>query len=187
MNIIGITGTLGAGKGTVVDYLVREKGYKHFSVRGYLVEIIQARDIAVNRDHMVEVANELRANHSPSFIVDELYIRANNAGSDSIIESIRTPGEIQSLRAKGQFTLIAVDAEQETRYRRISIRNSETDQITFERFQQDEMREMTAVDPNKQNLKKCIEEADFVIRNDKLIEDLYKQVDMVLEKLTNSQ
>lgn len=185
MIIIGITGTLGAGKGTVVDYLVRERGYKHFSVRGYLVEIIRARDIAVNRDHMVEVANELRANHSPSFIVDELYIRANNAGSDSIIESIRTPGEIQSLRAKGQFILIAVDAEQEIRYRRISIRNSETDQITFERFQQDEMREMTAVDPNKQNLQKCIREADYLVNNDKTFMDLYTQIDQILTQLAN--
>ena len=27
MIIIGITGTLGAGKGTIVDYLVKEKGF----------------------------------------------------------------------------------------------------------------------------------------------------------------
>ncbi len=32
MIIIGITGTLGAGKGTIVDYLVKEKGLKNVSV-----------------------------------------------------------------------------------------------------------------------------------------------------------
>ena len=29
MQIIGITGTLGAGKGTIVDYLENQKGYNH--------------------------------------------------------------------------------------------------------------------------------------------------------------
>ena len=33
MIIIGITGTLGAGKGTIVDYLVKQKGFVHYSVR----------------------------------------------------------------------------------------------------------------------------------------------------------
>ena len=38
MNIIGITGTLGAGKGTIVDYLVQKKGYVHYSVRSFIAE-----------------------------------------------------------------------------------------------------------------------------------------------------
>lgn len=40
MQIIGITGTLGAGKGTVVDYLVKNKGFNHFSVGDYLIDEI---------------------------------------------------------------------------------------------------------------------------------------------------
>ena len=43
MNIIGITGTIGAGKGTIVDYLVKEKGYVHYSVREFLAEEVDAR------------------------------------------------------------------------------------------------------------------------------------------------
>ena len=31
MLIIGITGTLGAGKGTIVEYL-REKGFRHLTI-----------------------------------------------------------------------------------------------------------------------------------------------------------
>jgi len=37
MLIIGITGTLGAGKGTIVEYLVKNKNFKHYSVSGYLI------------------------------------------------------------------------------------------------------------------------------------------------------
>ena len=45
MNIIGITGTIGAGKGTIVDYLVKEKGYVHYSVRAFIAEEIQRRGL----------------------------------------------------------------------------------------------------------------------------------------------
>ena len=73
MVVIGITGTLGAGKGTIVDYLKEKKGFLHFSARGFIVEEIKRRNMEVNRDTMTSVANDLRANNSPSFIIDELY------------------------------------------------------------------------------------------------------------------
>ena len=43
MHVVGLTGTLGAGKGVVVDYLVQECGYAHYSVRGLLASIISER------------------------------------------------------------------------------------------------------------------------------------------------
>ena len=89
MKIIGITGTLGAGKGTIVDYLVDKMGYIHFSVRAYLIEEIKKRGLVVNRDSMTNVANELREKHSPSFIIEELYKKATELGRNSIIESRR--------------------------------------------------------------------------------------------------
>ena len=32
MIIIGITGTLGAGKGTIVEYLIKNKNFFHFNI-----------------------------------------------------------------------------------------------------------------------------------------------------------
>lgn len=180
MKIIGITGTLGAGKGTVVDYLLHQKGFKHFSVRQYLIEEIEARGLAVNRDSMTEVANELRATHSPYYIVGELYRRAAALGGDAVIESIRTPGEIDFLKSQGSFTLIAVDADASLRYERISLRKSATDQIDFETFVANEQREMTTTDPNKQNLRECMKRADVCLRNDGSIADLVKQLEAKL-------
>ena len=73
MIIIGITGTLGAGKGIIVDYLVKEKGFTHYSVRAYITEEIQRRGMEVNRDTLTQVGNDLRAAHSPSYITDQLF------------------------------------------------------------------------------------------------------------------
>ena len=55
--IIGITGSFGAGKGTVVEYLI-DKGYKHFSAREFLTEEILRRGMSVDRDSMIAVAND---------------------------------------------------------------------------------------------------------------------------------
>lgn len=184
MVIIGITGTLGAGKGTIVDYLVKKKGFRHFSVRSYLLDVIRKRKLSENRDSMVLVANELRENNSPSFIVDELFKQALRTGDNAIIESIRTPGEIESLRNKGDFYLFAVDADPRIRYERIILRKSETDRINYETFLENEAREMTSDDPNKQNLKRCIEMADFQFDNNGNVEDLFHSVDQTIEQIT---
>lgn len=182
MKIIGITGTLGAGKGTIVDYLLDHYGYKHYSVRGYLTEKAKRRGLEINRDTFVVVANDLRANHSPSYIVDELYKQAEAAGGNAIIESVRTPGEVESLRKNEHFLLFAVDADPKIRYERIVNRNSETDHVSFETFLENEQREMSSTDPNHQNVGKCMQMADFVFQNNGNFDDLYRQVEEILGK-----
>jgi len=184
MLIIGITGTLGAGKGTVVEYLVEKKGFDHYSVREFLLKEIRLRGLPENRDSMVAVANELRSKHGPSYITDQLYSEAAGKGNNCIIESIRTPGEINSLRGKGRFFLIAVDADPRLRYGRIVRRSSETDRISFATFSENESREMSTNDPNKQNLRECIRQADFILMNDAGREDLFIGVERVLQQVT---
>lgn len=181
--IIGITGTIGAGKGTIVEYLLEKKQFRHFSVRGYITEEIKRRGMPVNRDSMVVVANDLRAKNSPSYIVDRLFEKADKTNTNSVIESIRTPGEVISLRKQPNFWLFAVDCDPRIRYERIVARASETDKVDFETFLENERREMTADDPNKQNLKMCIEMADFVFDNSSSVEKLFMEVEQVLGEI----
>lgn len=181
--IIGITGTLGAGKNTIVEYF-KEKGFGHYSVRDFLIAEMKKRDKTVSRDNMRELANQLRAEHSPSYIAEELYKRASQERKNCILESIRTPGEAEALKKKDKFFLIAVDADRKVRYQRIIKRNSETDRISYEEFVEDEEREMTTDDPNKQNLSKCMAMADFQIDNSGTFAELYGQLDGLINKIS---
>ncbi|MBN1340907.1 MAG: AAA family ATPase [Bacteroidales bacterium] len=183
MLVIGITGTLGSGKGTVVKYLMKQKGFTHFSVRDFLLEEIAQRGMTPDRDSMVIVANALRKANSPSYITDKLYEMAIQTGNNCVIESIRTPGEVVSLRSKALFCLLAVDADEALRYQRILLRDSETDHISFATFLENEKREMTADDPNKQNLRACIQMADFSIINNGTVKELEKKTENILYQI----
>ncbi len=183
MIIIGITGTIGAGKGTIVDYIVNKKGFSHYSVRAFITEEINKLGLPVNRDSMVSVANDLRAKHSPSYIAEQLFEQAGKSGNNCVIESLRSPGEVEALKNKGNFFLFAVDAPAKIRYKRILQRQSETDNISFETFLENEKREMQSSDPNKQNISKCIEMADYFFENDENIEDLQEKIDTVINNI----
>lgn len=186
MIIIGITGTIGAGKGTIVDYLLQKYHFRHYSVRNFLIEEATRRGMPLNRDTYVVVANDLREKNSPSFIIDELYNMAEQHGENAIIESIRTPGEIESLRKKKNFVLLAVDADPKIRYERIASRASETDHISFETFLENEQREMTSTNPNKQNLGVCIQKSDFQINNDNDLLKLYENIENIVTQITKN-
>ena len=153
--IVGITGTLAAGKGNLVEAL-KERGFEHHSVRKFL----QDRG-AIDRPSMADLANELRAKNGPSYIVEQLFEQAQQSGGNSVIESVRNPTEVKALREKGDFYLIAIDAPLYARHRRALARASSTDNVSFAQFQADEEREMDSDDPNKQNIKACIEMADY--------------------------
>lgn len=176
--IVGITGTLGAGKGTVVEYL-KTKGFKHFSVRDFLIEEIQRRGLPVNRDTMTAVANDLRAKHGSGYISQQLVGRALSDGSNIVIESVRSIGEGEYLKSHGA-RLWAVDADRKLRYERAVLRGSETDKVSYEKFIEDEEREFANTDPSKQNLSGVIRMADTVFQNNGTKEELFAQVEEAL-------
>lgn len=182
MVILGITGTLGAGKGTIVEYL-KKKDFEHYSVRDFLTNEIKKRKLQINRDNMVSVANDLRHNFGSSYIVEKLYEKALQKEKNAIIESIRNVGEVKALKNKNKkFFLVAIDADTQKRYQRIKKRGSNTDNVSFEKFVEQEKREMQTSDPTKQNLSACIELADIKIYNNSSFVDLENKIE---EKIIN--
>jgi dephospho-CoA kinase len=183
MRIIGITGTMGAGKGTVVEYLMQKHGFKHYSARSLLNEIIEERGLAPGRDSMREIANAMRAEKGPAALIEALYEKALAVGGDSVIESVRTEGEVVALRKSGKpFVLLAVDADQRTRYDRAFGRASETDSVSFEKFAEQEAAEMHSTEPHEQNLSRCMELADVRLSNDGTQDSFHAALEEFLQR-----
>jgi len=179
MVIVGITGTLGAGKGTVAEILVHKKGFSHFSVRDYLTTEIAKRGMPLSRDSMVTVANDLRKNNNASFIIEQLVLQAKSSGKSAVIESVRAVAEAEKLKEMGAL-LLSVDANQKTRYERVLKRGSATDAVTFEKFVEEEEREMNSDDPTKQNIRGVMRMVDIQIINEGTITELEESIEDIL-------
>lgn len=177
--IIGITGTNGAGKGTVVEYL-KQRGFKHLSVGDFLLEEIykEKPKEQVTRLDQIEMGNRLRTLYGPDYIAQTLLARALMDRGDFVIESIRNTKEVEFLKNSGKAVIWAVDAEISLRYERITkYRKEFKDKTSFEEFAAQEKIEFSNPEPHKQNLNKCIEMANQVLLNNGTKQELYNQID----------
>lgn len=176
--ILGITGTNGSGKGVVVDYLVKEKGFAHYSVRDFITKELVRRNLPVDRTHMRLIGNEMRA--SGESIIPKLYEQAlTDSTENTVIESVRNVKEAEFLKSKGA-KLLAVDADQKMRFERVQKRRSATDKVDFLTFVEHEEREMHPVGPHDMNVRGVMALADATLLNEGTLLELHKKVDAFL-------
>lgn len=181
--IIGITGTDGAGKGTVVDYLVANHGYTHYSSRDFILEEINRLNLPTDRSQLRITANNLREQFGNEVVVRKAFEKATQENKIKVvIESLRTLAEVEYLKVNGGI-LLAVDAEPEVRYARVQGRRSETDQVTYEQFLA--LEELENNDPNPHGMQKAkvMAAADYTIKNSTDKKDLALEVEKFIQSL----
>ncbi len=138
--IIGITGSLGGGKGTVVEYL-KEKGFSHYSVSGELKRMLDERGKSAERINLSAMAEEMSQKYQGG-ILEAIYEKIkSNGDTDVILESIHRESEAGYLRSEGAV-ILGVDADTKVRYERaIKRQEGDKDNVTYEQFLADIARE----------------------------------------------
>lgn len=175
-HIVGITGTLGAGKGTAVKHLHEVLGFHHFSVSAFIIEEVKRRGLEVTRDNTRIVGNDIRTTHGTDYIVGQLLQQAEATGGSAIIESIRAIGEAEFMLRQGA-TLIGIDADRRLRYDRIVKRGSLIDHVDYATFERQEVAELSSTDPHAQNISAVMRMAHHRLMNDGTPEELFAQLD----------
>lgn len=180
--IVGITGTIGAGKGTVVEYL-KQKGFAHYSSSQVLREMLRERGLPETRDYMSPLADELMTKY-PGGILHFSHERAQKDGAtDYVLEAIHRESEADYIRSIGGV-ILGVDADLDTRYER-TVRRGEgaKDQVTYEEFLEHARREDEGESGTGPNIRAVLKNADAVLVNNGTPEELCEQVDAALAQL----
>ena len=178
--IIGLTGTLSAGKDTIADYLIN-KGLSHHSLSEALRQVMKKEGIPIKQPELTNFGNKLREERGHGYLVEQIKSQLSN---QAVVSSIRQPGEIQALKALGGFYLIFIDAPVEERFKRLEARGRDDDPKTLEEFKKIEKIQMTGSGGGS-NLQKCREMSDFRINNSGTLEELYRQIEDILTKIKN--
>ncbi len=182
--IIGITGTIGSGKGSVVEYLLG-KGFKHVAVSDtFLAGEAVKRGLPPDRPNRRDIANEYRS-QGPTKLMEAVYELARplvEAREDVVLEPQHTAGEVDFIHSIGGIEF-SVDADLDIRYKRVSSRGGSKDGVSFEEFRSHHEHEMSHADPHRNNLGAAIAKADYHILNNGTKEELHQQIEEVLKQI----
>ncbi len=179
--IIGLTGTNGAGKTEVSEYL-KSRGFEYHSLSDEIREEIRRTGREITREVLIEVGNDLREKFGSGILADRILPKLEQ-NHNYVIDSIRNPSEVETLKRRKDFILLAVDADQTVRFERSRKRARESAAQTIEQFIDEENRELESANPSSQQLQATRRKADLVVTNNGTLDNLHRRLDELLSPL----
>lgn len=178
--ILGISGEIASGKDTVGKYIAEK--YKASSLRFSqpLRDMLDRLHLEQNRENMARLSLYLRKAFGEDIFSKVIVAEAEKSQSDLVVvDGIRRSPDIIHLENEEHFYFVYVETSSEARYKRLIKRHQNTDDTikTEVQFEKDALLE------TETQIFDLKERADFVIDNDGTLEELYAQVDRIIEKL----
>ena len=137
-----------------------------------------ARGLPPEREHLIRIGNLLREEGGPGALARRILPRL---GQRDVVDSIRSPGEVEVLRGLPSFVLLAVRAPLEVRFGRALVRGRPGDPRTLEEFRSRERQEnVDAV--WSQQLDATFRLADRVLDNGGDLDRLREAVDRLVDE-----
>jgi len=180
--IIGLVGTIGAGKGICAEYLGK-KGFEYHSLSDEIRAELKSRGLSETRELLTSVGNDLRTKFGTGILAQRV-LNKIVPGKDYVVDSIRNPEEVKKLQSRPDFVLIKIDAPARVRFDRIRARARTGDVRTFDQFFAQETMETDSTNPNKQRLQATAAMAQYTLMNDATLEILYQRIDKLLNQLS---
>jgi dephospho-CoA kinase len=178
--LIGLTGRNASGKSTLVGWF-SAKGLRSVSCSDSIRSWLAKSGVEPTREALIEGGRELRRSGGPGILAEMLIDELR--GEDAVVDSVRTPAEVEALRARGDFVLIEVRAREDARWRRLRDRDRAGDPTDRSLFAQQEAAEAKAEDEAGQALDATAELADIQVLNDGTIEELEANLEQVWSEI----
>lgn len=154
-----------------------------FSLSDVIREDLRRSNRNVTRENLIEAGNRLRADNGPSVLADRILAKLD-PDKNYVIDSFRSPFEVEAFRRRGHFILVHVTAEPRLRFERIRARARENDPKTFEEFMRLEQAEEMEAGTGQQ-LSKTAALANVEIENGGTLPALHERVRETLVKMSS--
>ena len=141
--VVGLAGMPGSGKSLVVETAV-EMGYGVVVMGDVIREETQKRGLELNPQNIGRVMLELRKEGGKSVVADRCVPKIEQQNSEKVIvDGLRSLSEVEAFKKRfSNFSLVAVYASPETRFKRIFRRKRSDDPDGWEVFHERDMREL---------------------------------------------
>ncbi len=169
-----ITGLMRSGKDFVAQYIINKYNYVQLNMSDVIKDelIQQARE--PTKMNMSILADEWRKLHGKDIVMRKTLEKAQDHDK-VIITGIRSPEELDFLQTNTKrFKLISIQASREIRYNRRSNNDPQSPEEFFERDERDIL---------FKGLGKVIEKADYNIKNEGSLEEIYAQIDSIIDRI----
>ena len=159
--VVGLAGMPGSGKSLVVK-TARAEGYAVVVMGDIVREETQKRGLKLTPRNIGKVMLELREKGGASVIADRCIPKIEQQKSIKVIvDGVRSLSEVDTFKARfSKFSLIAVHASLETRFKRLYRRHRSDDPDGWELFHERDMREIGV------GLGNAIATAEYLIVNE---------------------
>ncbi|MCH7492235.1 AAA family ATPase [Patescibacteria group bacterium] len=176
--IIGLTGPLASGKGTITDYLVKHHGAQAVKFSQPLRDMINRLYVKETRESMSKLAELMRAEYGNDILVRTLIKDLEKMNvSIAVFDGIRYDDEFNALKERDDFIMWAVDTDLELRFERIKKRgeNAGDKELTMNQFKEQHTL------PTEQMIPNLMEKADATINNNGTVGELHVRVTELLK------
>jgi dephospho-CoA kinase len=180
--ILGFVGPIASGKGTACKYLQEKHKAEIFRFSTMLRDVLDRFYIEQSRENMQTVSLVLRQAFGDDLMAKTIANDTNKSKAKIVaVDGVRRKPDIKYLSQITGFYLVSIEADQKIRWQRIVARGENTDDTkkTLEQFAQDEQREA------EQQIKEVAKLAKFKINNDGTTQDLYQQIEEILNKISS--
>lgn len=176
--VLGLAGMPGAGKSLVVA-VAKVNGYSVVVMGDVVREEAAKRNLKPSPENLGRVMLELRQSEGANVIAKRCIPKIEKAIERKIIvDGVRSLSEVEEFKKHfPKFTLIAIQASPETRFKRLYRRQRSDDPASWEIFQERDRRESNV------GLEQAIAAAEHIIINEEELSAVKKKIKEVLRKV----